>query len=92
MQDRATPPSGIRLSATTTPSVIEGGLGLVFFVAASLLLLKNVNIVSPIMAHDEFAYFSQAREFPDVAKLQTYDPTSIRTHNVVYFWLGHLFW
>ncbi len=58
---------------------------------AALLLVTNVNIVSPIMGWDEYANFSQSREFPDLAHLLTYDPFPLN-YNIVYFWIGHLLW
>lgn len=73
-------------------SATDLGLGFLLFLGASLLVLRNVDVVSPIMGHDEYAYFSQAREFPDLANLQSYDPTGMRSNNLVYFWLGHIFW
>jgi hypothetical protein len=64
----------------------------VLFTLSALLLLKTVNIVSPIMGGDEYAYFSQAREFPNIANLLTYDARAAQTYNIFYFWFGHQIW
>src|SRR5262249_47733518 len=58
----------------------------------TLLLIKNANLVSPIMGSDEYFYFSQSREFPDVANLRTYNPSTLLSNNIVYFWIGHALW
>lgn len=39
------------------------------------LIVKNISLGSPIMASDEYAYFAQAREFPTVDAIMSYDPT-----------------
>ena len=56
------------------------------------LLIKNVNLPSPIMGPDEYAYFSQSREFPRTEALYTYDPTNARSHNITYFSLARPLW
>lgn len=75
-----------------TSSSRRYAVALVLFALLALLLIKNANLVSPIMGSDEYVYFSQSREFPDLANLQTYDPTTAQTYNVVYFWIGHALW
>ena len=67
-------------------------VALVVFGLLALLLIKNANLVSPIMGSDEYVYFSQSREFPDVANLRKYNPATLLSNNVVYFWIGHALW
>ena len=66
------------------------GLCLLFLMA--LLAIKNVNLASPIMAGDEYAYFARSREFPATDAVLAYDPTIQATNNVFYFWIGHILW
>ena len=56
------------------------------------LIVKNISLGSPIMAGDEYAYFAQAREFPTIDAIVSYDPTIQRTNNTLYLWIGSLLW
>jgi phosphoglycerol transferase len=66
------------------------GAGLL--IAATALILHNLNLVVPLISGDEYAYFSQSREFPDLSRIMAYDPSVQQTNNTFYFWLGHLLW
>ncbi len=65
---------------------------LAMLLLVTALAVKNAMLGSPIMAGDEYAYFSRAREFPLPDVVLTYDPTVQATNNVLYFAIGHWFW
>lgn len=56
------------------------------------LIIKNITLDSPIMGSDEYAYFAQAREFPNIASILAYDQWIQQTNNVLYLWFGHFLW
>ena len=61
-----------------------------FVVAATLLLLRNLALDSPLMPGDEYAYFSAAQTFPDSSQRFATDPYLPRIYSPVFAAYGRV--
>jgi len=60
-----------------------------YVIVATLLLLRNVALESPLMAGDEYAYFAAAQTFPHSAERFISDPHLPRIYSPVFAAYGH---
>ena len=60
------------------------------FVLATIILLRNLALDSPLMAGDEYAYFAAAQTFPDSAERFAFDPYLPRIYSPVFAAYGGL--
>jgi phosphoglycerol transferase len=56
------------------------------------LIVAHLGLDSPILSGDEYAYFANSREFPNNAAVARYQPDVPAVNNILYLWIGNIFW